>query len=84
MEAYKPLKEQEKKSQKWKSMKNYEDQLVDLQNCKEVKMLIDFNKNSCNSIKSLVLKKNTKVKVTSRFMNRILLMCAKISLESFV
>ena len=57
---------------------------MDAQNCRKVKKLIDFNKNNCSSIKSLAIKKNTKVKVRSKFMNTKLLMFVKISLASFV
>ena len=45
---------------------------------------IDFNKNNSNSIKSLAMKKNTTVKVTSRFMNGKMLMFAKVTLVSFI
>ena len=57
---------------------------MDAQNCRKVKKLIDFDKNIYNSIKSLGVKKNTKVKVTSKFMNTKILMFLKISLASFV
>ena len=46
--------------------------------------MIDFENNNCNSIKSLVVKKNTNVKVTSRFIKGKMLMFAKLSIKSFV
>ena len=46
--------------------------------------MIDFENNNCNSIKSLAVKKNTNVKVTSRFIKGKMLMFAKLSIKSFV
>ena len=36
--------------------------------------MIDFNKNECNSIKSIVIKGNTTIDVTSRFIKGKMLM----------
>ena len=47
-------------------------------------MLIDFDKNNCNSIKLLAVKMNANVKVTSEFMNGKMLTFSKISLASFI
>ena len=44
---------------------------------RRVKTMIDFEHNNCNSIKSLAIKKNTNVKVTSRFIKGKMLMFAK-------
>ena len=46
--------------------------------------MIDFEYNASNSIKSLAIKKNTNVKVTSRFIKGKMLMFAKLSIKSFV
>ena len=51
---------------------------------RRVKTMIDFEYNSSNSIKSLAIKKNTNVKVTSRFIKGKMLMFAKLSIKSFV
>ena len=51
---------------------------------RRVKTMIDFEYNASNSIKSLAIKKNTNVKVTSRFMKGKMLMFAKLSIKSFV
>ena len=51
---------------------------------RRVKTMIDFEHNNCNSIKSLAIKKNTNVKVTSRFIKDKMLMFAKLSIKSFV
>ena len=50
-----------------------------------IKNITDFDINNSNSIKSLtVKKKNTNVKVTSRFMNGEMLMFSKVLLLSFI
>ena len=46
--------------------------------------MIDFDKNECNSIKSIVGKGNTTVDVSSRFIKEKMLMFAQISSKSFV
>ena len=46
--------------------------------------MIDFDKNECNSIESIVVKGNTTVDVTSRFIKEKMLMFAKVLLKSFV
>ena len=46
--------------------------------------MIDFDKNECNNIKSIAVKGNTSVDVTSRFIKGKILMFAKISSKSFV
>ena len=51
---------------------------------RRVKTMIDFEYNDCNSIKSLAIKKNTNVKVTSRFIKGKILMFAKLSIKLFV
>ena len=51
---------------------------------RRVKTMIDFEYNGSNSIKSLAIKKNTNVKVTSRFIKGKMLMFAKLSIKSFV
>ena len=51
---------------------------------RRVKTMIDFEYNDCNSIKSLAIKKNTNVKVTSHFIKGKMLMFAKLSIKLFV
>ena len=46
--------------------------------------MIEFDKNECNSIKSIVIKGNTTIDVSSRFIKGKMLMFAKLSLKSFV
>ena len=51
---------------------------------KKIKMLIEFDKNECNSIKSIVIKGNTTIDVSSRFIKGKMIMFAKLSLKSLV
>ena len=51
---------------------------------RRTKTMIDFEYNGSTSIKSLAIKKNTNVKVTSRFIKGKMLMFAKLSIKSFV
>ena len=46
--------------------------------------MIEFDKNECNSIKSIVIKGNTTIDVISQFIKGKMLMFAKILLKSFV
>ena len=75
------LKEKEKKSKKRKI------KFVDLQIAvknKKIKSMIEFDKKECNSIKSVLVKKNTTIDVSTRFIKGKMLMFAKLSLKSFV
>ena len=47
-------------------------------------MMIEFDKNECNSIKSIVIKGNTTIDVNSRFIKGKMLMFVKLLLKSFV
>ena len=46
--------------------------------------MIDFEKNECNSIKSIIVKGDTSIEVSSHFIKGKMLMFAKLSLKSFV
>ena len=54
--------------------------------CKDSKMktLIDFDEEYVSSIKSLAIKKETKIKLTTRFLNGKMLMFCKTSIQNFV
>ena len=51
---------------------------------KKIKTMIDFDKNKCNSIKSIIVKSDTNIDVTLRFIKGKMLMFAKLSIKSFV
>ena len=46
--------------------------------------MIDFDKNECNSIKSIIVKGDTNIDVSLRFIKEKMLMFAKLSLKAFV
>ena len=50
---------------KRKTIKSYMSRVVDVYRDKKVKTLIDFDRQQTNSIKSLALKKNKNVKLTT-------------------
>ena len=47
-------------------------------------MMIEFDRNECNSMKSIVIKGNTTIDVSSRFIKDKMLMFVKLSLKFFV
>ena len=78
------LKGQEKKQRKRIKKDDLDLRTEKLLKDRRVKTMIDFEYNASNSIKSLAIKKNTNVKVTSRFIKGKMLMFAKLSIKSFV
>ena len=50
----------------------------------KIKSLIDFDEQYSASIKSLSIQKNTKIDLTTRFLNGKMLMFGKVSIKSFV
>ena len=50
----------------------------------KIKSLIDFDEQHSSSIKSLAVKKDTKVNITTRILNGKMLMFSKTSIQSFV
>ena len=74
----------ETKPKKRKLTRDVETKLEDAFKNKKIKTMIDFDKNECNSIKSIAVKGNTTVYLTSRFIKGKMLMFAKILLKSFV
>ena len=46
--------------------------------------MIEFDKNKCNSIKSIVTKGNTTIDISSQFIKGKMLMFVKLLLKSFV
>ena len=77
-------KNKEKKSKKRKLTKDVAIKLSDAIKNKKIKTIIDFDKNECNSIKSIAIKGNRTIKETSRFVKGKMLMFSKVSIRSFV
>ena len=53
-----------KKEKKLKKRKIKDLQIDDMLKNKKIKTMIDFDKNECNSIKSIIVKGNTNINVT--------------------
>ena len=51
---------------------------------KKIKTMIDFDKNECNNIKPIIVKGDTNINVSLRFIKGKMLMFAKLSLKAFV
>ena len=65
-------------------MKDISVQVEDALKNKKIKTMIDFDKQECNSIKSILIKGSDTVNVSSRFIKGKMLMFAKLSLKSFI
>ena len=59
-------------------------QIENLVKNKKIKTIIDFVKNECNSIKSVIVKGDTNIEVSWHFIKGKMLMFEKLSLKSFV
>ena len=84
LESVECLKRQEKKRKKRIKKDDLDLRTEKLLQDRRVKTMIDFEYNASNSIKSIAIKKNTNVNVTSRFIKGKMLMFAKLSIKSFV
>ena len=51
---------------------------------KKIKIMIDFDKNECSSIKSIAIKGNMTINVTARFIKGKMLTFSKVSIRSSV
>ena len=78
------LKRKERKQRKRVKKDNLDFRVDKMLKDRRTKTMIDFEYNGSTSIKSLAIKKNTNVKVTSRFIKGKMLMFAKLSIRSFV
>ena len=83
LNGLKLLKAKEKKSKKRK-IYEIDTQVEKALKNKKIKTMYDFTRSECNSIKSIVVKSNETIKVSSRFIKGKMLMFAKLSLKSFV
>ena len=83
-DALELLKKKEKRMNKRKVKDDFQDRKISFLEDRRIKTMIDFEENNCSSIKSLVVKGSTNVKVSSRFIKGKMLMFAKLSIKSFV
>ena len=84
LNAVECLKKKEKKSKKRRVKDDFDDRKTSLFADRKIKTMIDFEESSSCSVKALIVKGSTNVKVTSRFIKGKMLMFAKLSIKSFV
>ena len=77
-------KKKKRKLTEVENKKDFEIKSTDAIKNKKIKTNIDFSKNEYNSIKSIAIKGNTTIEVTSRFIKRNMLMFPKVPIRSFV
>ena len=78
------LKKKEKRRKKRKIKDDFDVRAETLLSNRKVKTMINFENSECNSIKSLIVKGDTNIEVSSRFIKGKMLIFAKLSLKSFV
>ena len=78
------LRNKGKISKKRKVKDDFDERAESLLADRKVKTMINFEKNESSSIKSLIVKGQTNIKVSSRFIKGKMLMFAKLSLKLFV
>ena len=83
LDGLKLLKAKEKKSKKIK-IHEIDTRIDNALKNKKIKIMNDFDRSECNSIKSIVVKSSDTIKISSRFIKGKMLMFAKLSLKSFV
>ena len=83
-EALKSLEQKFKRKHARSVFKNYQERIGDASLNEKVKTIIDFSFQDTASIKALGIKKNDKIKTTTRFIKGKMLMFSKISLKAFV
>ena len=84
LDALNYLKEKEKKIKKRKITKDFDSQIHFAIKNKKIRTMIDFDKSDCNSIKSIIVNRNTTIDASTRFIKGKMLMLDKVSLKSFV
>ena len=83
-DALELMKKKEKRSKKRKVKDDFTNRKISLFEDRKIKTMIDFEENNSSSIKSLIIKGSTNIKVSSRFIKGKMLMFAKLSIKSFV
>ena len=73
----------EKKSDKKRTLYYYVERHEETYRNNKIKSLIDFDEEYSSSIKPLAVKKDTKINLTTRFLNGKMLMFSKTSIQSF-
>ena len=84
LEAAKKLTEKKKKMKRKTTLIDYFDRIDEAHQKTNVKSLIEFDDSHTNSIKAVIAKQNSNIKLTTRFLSGKMLMFAKVSIKSFV
>ena len=83
-EAAEQFDNKKNKNKRKKNLIDYSERQKYVLSDAKVKSLIDFDEQQSASIKSLSIEKNTKIKLTTRFLNGKMLMFSKLSIKAFV
>ena len=83
IEAVEIFEQQQKKNKKRTKLIDFADRKSDVFTNQKVKSLIDFDEQYSCSIRSIAIEKTKKVNLTTRFLNRKMLMFSKVSIKSF-
>ena len=83
LESTEKFEQQKKKAQKRSNLIDFVDRKSEALTNKKAKSLIDFNEDYSSSSISLAIEKNSKIHLTTRFLNGKMLMFSKVSIKSF-
>ena len=78
------MEQRKKKIKKKTKLVDFTDRRNEALTNQKVKSLIDFDEEYSRSIRSIAIRKSSKVNLTSRFLNGRMLMFSKLSIKSFV
>ena len=84
IEAAQQFESKKRKNKRKLDLTDYSNRLQKVLKDPKVKSLIDFDRERSASIKAASVEKNTKVKLTTRYLNGKMLMFSKLSIKSFV
>ena len=84
LEAAENFEKKKHKKEKKLNLVHFSERRSEALRNQKVKALIDFDEEYSSSIKSLAVKQNDKVNLTTRYLNGKMLMFSKVSIKSFV
>ena len=84
IEAAQQFENKKIKNKRKMDLTDYSERMQKVLKDTKVKSLFDFDREQSASIKALSVEKNTKVKLTTRYLNGKMLMFSKLSIKSFV
>ena len=84
LEAAENFEKKKKKKKKRSNLVYFSERKSEALRNQKVKALIDFDEEHLSSIKSLAVKQSNKVNLTTRYLNRKMLMFSKVSIKSFI